>query len=129
MGVFKRGSWRKRNRKPAKNRQRRLNLEALEDRTLLSVSVAGVPQWIEEGPSIIQNGSSILGPTPNIAINNLQIGAVQALAVSPADPKIIFAGATSGGIWLTRDGGATWDPQTDQFPSLCVSSITFQPFE
>src|SRR5436309_14071732 len=95
MGLFKR-TRRKRSRKPAKTMQRRLNLEILEDRTLLSVNpvdVAGVPQWTEEGPSLLYNGSSQLGPAPG---NDLVIGSVQALAVSPADPNTILAGATSG---------------------------------
>ena len=46
MGLFKR-TRRKRSRKPAKTMQRRLSLETLEDRTLLSVIATGVPQWTE----------------------------------------------------------------------------------
>ena len=118
MGLFKR-TRRKRSRKPAKTMQRRLSLETLEDRTLLSVIATGVPQWTEEGPAAIQDDLVTQSP----------IGAMQALAVDPNDSNILLAGATSGGVWLTTNHGVTWTPETDQFPSLSISSIAFSPLD
>src|SRR5258708_4752511 len=37
-------------------------------------------------------------------------GRVKALAVHPTNPDIVFAGAASGGVWKSADGGQTWDP-------------------
>jgi photosystem II stability/assembly factor-like uncharacterized protein len=38
----------------------------------------------------------------------------------PGDPLVYYAGAASGGIWKTSDGGITWEPI---FDSQVVSSI------
>ena len=38
----------------------------------------------------------------------------------PGDPAIYYAGAASGGIWKTTDGGVHWQPIFDDQP---VSSI------
>ena len=54
-------------------------------------------------------------------------GAVQAVLPDPADPRRIYLGTTSGGVWGTRDGGATWTPLTDKQVSLSVGSLAFDP--
>jgi hypothetical protein len=36
-----------------------------------------------------------------------------AVGVDPADPELWLAGADPGGLWLTRDGGSTWNQQRD----------------
>jgi photosystem II stability/assembly factor-like uncharacterized protein len=35
-------------------------------------------------------------------------GSVVALAVSPAQPSLVYAGSTGGGVYRSEDGGATW---------------------
>ncbi|HLN53230.1 MAG TPA: T9SS type A sorting domain-containing protein [Lentimicrobium sp.] len=51
------------------------------------------------------------------------LGRVNAIAFHPTDPNIIWAGAPSGGLWVTLDGGNTWATHTDGLPTLGVSSI------
>jgi photosystem II stability/assembly factor-like uncharacterized protein len=50
-------------------------------------------------------------------------GRVKALAVHPTNPDIVYAGAASGGVWKSVDGGQTWDPQWDMQESLAVGAI------
>jgi uncharacterized protein (TIGR03437 family) len=52
---------------------------------------------------------------------------VTALAVDPHDDNTVYLGASSGGLWKTTDGGQTWTPLTDFFPSLAVSALAISP--
>ena len=47
---------------------------------------------------------------------------VSAVAGVSGDPNVYYAGAASGGIWKTTDGGINWQPIFDNFD---VSSIGF----
>jgi photosystem II stability/assembly factor-like uncharacterized protein len=49
-----------------------------------------------------------------------------AVAVSPADPGLVYAGTTSHGLWFSRDGGGKWE-QYAAFPFPNVQSISFHP--
>ncbi len=51
------------------------------------------------------------------------LGRLNAIAFHPTDPDIIYVGAPQGGCWKTNDGGLTWNSNTDDLPSLGVSSI------
>ncbi len=64
--------------------------------------------WEPIGPSPIDQGA--------ISAN----GQVTAIAINPNNPNIIYIGTAWGGVWLTRDGGATWTPIFDRAPSLGV---------
>jgi len=54
-------------------------------------------------------------------------GRVNAIAVDPSNENIIYLGAPAGGLWKTVDGGETWTPLTDDFPTLGVSAIAIDP--
>ncbi len=82
----------------------RLQLEGLEDRCLLSPSVPVAPlNW------------TAMGPAPISGEGQAFTGRVAALAADPSDPSgnTIYAGAASGGVWKTTDGGSNWTPLTD----------------
>ena len=53
------------------------------------------------------------------------IGRMNAITFHPFDPAVIFAGAPAGGLWRSFDGGQSWSSNTDDFPTLGVSSIGF----
>jgi PKD repeat protein len=70
--------------------------------------------WTELGPVYLPaNGTS----QPN------GLGRVNCLGFHPENEYIIWAGAPSGGLWKTTDGGVTWTSNTDALPTLGVSSI------
>src|SRR5688500_4457936 len=57
-----------------------------------------------------------IGPLP-VDVNwpwRTATGRVKALAVSPADPQLVLLGASSGGIWRSTNGGASFVPVTDE---------------
>ena len=43
---------------------------------------------------------------------------VFAIAPSPVQPSLIWAGTNDGQVWLTRDGGGHWDNVTKNIPDL-----------
>lgn len=54
-------------------------------------------------------------------------GRITALAVDPVDHDLMYAGAAAGGILKTTDGGVSWVPKTDDFPSLSVGALKLDP--
>ncbi len=54
-------------------------------------------------------------------------GRVRGIAVHPSDPLIVYAGAASGGLWKTTDGGLTWIDLAENFVSLSFGAIEIDP--
>src|SRR6185312_11778371 len=56
-------------------------------------------------------------------------GRVRAIMVSNTDPTglTVFAGGVSGGLWRSKNGGASWDSINDNWSNLMVSCITQTP--
>lgn len=78
----------------------------------------------------------ILGPGPSIngqvegILNREVVGAVNAIAVHPTNPDIVYIGAVNGGIWRSTNATAaspTWTRQADTFESLSIGDIAFDP--
>src|ERR1700730_12347930 len=136
--------WRNRSTKAAKVARKRphrqprcrLHLEVLEDRQLLSVSLTGVPNWIEQGPGpILNDGNTHALP------DSRAVGAVESVAVEPltgpagGSGYIAYAGTVNGGVWRSDDINAAdpktinWRPLTDQQPSLATRSMALDPLD
>src|SRR5437764_9274596 len=45
----------------------------------------------------------------------------------PGDPLVYYAGAASGGIWKTTDGGIHWEPLFDDQPVSSIGSLAIAP--
>jgi len=54
-------------------------------------------------------------------------GRTLALLIDRANPGVMYAGAISGGVWKTTDGGGRWFPVGDLLANLDVSSLAFDP--
>jgi photosystem II stability/assembly factor-like uncharacterized protein len=70
-----------------------------------------VSSWISLGPNSIDSLS----------------GRMTCHAFDPVDPEIVWAGSSSGGIWRTTNGGQSWEPMTDELPSMIISDIEVNP--
>ncbi|HRQ29232.1 MAG TPA: GEVED domain-containing protein [Saprospiraceae bacterium] len=74
--------------------------------------------WIELGPKVYP---------VNVSGQETGTGRVNAIAFHPTDPDVFWIGAPSGGLWQSNDGGDSYFSNTDQLPSLGVSSIIVHP--
>ncbi|MFZ0063736.1 MAG: hypothetical protein WAL47_17015 [Pyrinomonadaceae bacterium] len=80
--------------------------------------------WRPLGPFSIPHGQTYgkgAGSRPPVA------GRIVAVAVDPGNANHILIGAGGGGVWETRDAGKTWEPRTDDQPSLSTGAIAFNP--
>lgn len=81
------------------------------------VEATAVRRWQPVGPS----------PTVSAYFNNWgnTSGRVNAIAVSPADSRIVLAGSSTGGIWRSGNGGTSFVPVSDDQVDLAVGSLAF----
>jgi photosystem II stability/assembly factor-like uncharacterized protein len=86
-------------------------------------AAAPAPAWTSLGPFGIRNGQTYGGRKTTVA------GRVTAIAVDPGNPRHILVGSAAGGVWQTRDGGQSWQPQTDDAPTLSIGALAFNPAE
>ncbi len=58
-------------------------------------------------------------------------GTLTALAVSPIDGNILYAGSDDGNVWVATDGGVsrTWTKISDDLPVRWVTTIQTDPFD
>lgn len=69
--------------------------------------------------------------TPDVKLNWVERGPgnvggrTRALLLDPDDATLStwWAGSVTGGLWKTTDGGFSWRPLTDHFPTLAVSTL------
>jgi photosystem II stability/assembly factor-like uncharacterized protein len=52
---------------------------------------------------------------------------VASVAGVPGDPSIYYAGAASGGVWKTTDGGGHWNPVSDSMPVAAIGALAVAP--
>ncbi|MFZ1749012.1 MAG: hypothetical protein WAU01_02420 [Saprospiraceae bacterium] len=50
-------------------------------------------------------------------------GRITAIDVDLSNPNRIYAGAASGGVWLSENGGISWSPIFDEQPTLAIGAI------
>ncbi len=103
-------------------------IEALETRTMLTVSITGVPTWIEQGPAPTQNGQ-VQGMGSQ---SNPVVGAVEAIAADPTNADNVYIVTVNGGVWHTTNAtnsNPIWTPLTDKLSGLSMASIVFDPLD
>lgn len=54
-------------------------------------------------------------------------GRTRSLVINPQDPNIMYAGAVTGGVWKSTDGGRSWAPLTDFLPVLNIGALVMDP--
>jgi photosystem II stability/assembly factor-like uncharacterized protein len=54
-------------------------------------------------------------------------GRITAIAADPHQPRTIYAGAASGGVWRSKGGGNSWEPIFDNAPIQSVGAIAINP--
>src|SRR5262249_19376633 len=52
---------------------------------------------------------------------------VASIAGVPGDSSIYYAGAASGGVWKTTDGGLHWNAVSDSMPVAAIGALAVAP--
>jgi hypothetical protein len=52
---------------------------------------------------------------------------IRSLVINPKDPNVMYAGAVTGGVWKSVDGGANWAILTDGLPTLNIGALALDP--
>jgi photosystem II stability/assembly factor-like uncharacterized protein len=73
-------------------------------------------------PAVALGGWTSLGPG-NVG------GRTRSLLINPVNPKIMYAGAVTGGVWKSIDAGQTWMALTDLTPTIFIGTMIFDPAE
>src|SRR5437588_4712516 len=90
--------------------------------TALVVFVAGAPQAQQRGADGEQRNVlrfRFMGPS----VGNR----IASVAGVPGDPKTYYAGAASGGVWKSTDGGATFAPIFDTQQVMAIGALAIAP--
>jgi PKD repeat protein/photosystem II stability/assembly factor-like uncharacterized protein len=74
--------------------------------------------WVEVGP-IAKPDNGTGQPNGN--------GRLNTICFHPTDTNTYWVGAPAGGLWKTIDGGNSWTSNTDDLPTLGVSSMLVDP--
>jgi photosystem II stability/assembly factor-like uncharacterized protein len=86
---------------------------------LVSATVSIAQRRTTAGPPQEALSFRFLGPT----VGNR----VASIAGVPGDPSVYYAGAASGGIWKTTDGGIRWAPISDSMPVTAIGALAVAP--
>jgi len=52
---------------------------------------------------------------------------ISAVVGVPGDPQVYYAGAASGGVWKSTDGGASFEPIFDDMPVAAIGALAIAP--
>ena len=75
--------------------------------------------WTQLGPVVMPSQFSDAG-IPGM-------GRINCITFNPNNPREIWVGSPSGGLWKSIDDGESWNCLSDNFPNLGVSSILINP--
>ena len=108
---------------------------------LVIVSTAGAQQQRQQRPATTRASAQRAASTQPVPIRDISSAAsqlryryigpvgnrVSAVVGIPGNPNVYYAGAASGGIWKTTDGGITWEPIFDNFNVSSIGALAVAP--
>jgi photosystem II stability/assembly factor-like uncharacterized protein len=54
-------------------------------------------------------------------------GRIRTIAFDPRNPRRVFVGAATGGLWISEDAGASWRAYSDFLPNLSITTLVIDP--
>jgi photosystem II stability/assembly factor-like uncharacterized protein len=88
------------------------------------------PQATQADAAVAQQPeTSVSAPQPGWRVLPIWGGDMRSMAVEPDDPDVVLAGTTTGQLFLSRDGGASWADAGAalSFPGWVVSALRWDP--
>jgi photosystem II stability/assembly factor-like uncharacterized protein len=96
---------------------------------LLPIVLAASPAFAQRGRGAAtgpQNAQAVGAPRFEY-VGPSSAGRISAAAAVAGKPGVYFAGAASGGVWKSVDGGATWKPTFDNETSQAIGALAVAP--
>ncbi|HSR43522.1 MAG TPA: hypothetical protein VLL48_15145, partial [Longimicrobiales bacterium] len=81
----------------------------------------GGQSWEVISPDLTTNDTTKMTPSGGLTPDNLGVEfccVVYAFDESPVQEGVFYAGTNDGLVWVSRDGGGSWDNVTDNLPDL-----------
>ncbi len=75
---------------------------------------------------MLLNGTSAVANWQSCGPNN-QAGCMISHAFDPNNPSVVWAGSAGGGLWKSLNSGNSWQPMTDDLPSISVGAVAINP--
>ncbi|MCB1059672.1 MAG: T9SS type A sorting domain-containing protein [Calditrichaeota bacterium] len=73
--------------------------------------------WTAISPDLTDGGGS----------GNLSFGTITTIGVSPANSNVIYAGTDDANLWVTTNGGVTWERRDSSLPERWITRVTPHP--
>ncbi|HWQ32313.1 MAG TPA: hypothetical protein VNQ79_05475 [Blastocatellia bacterium] len=90
-----------------------------------ALNAAALPAWTPLGPAPIGQGQTF--GNPRVAVSGRVSTIIPDPGYNGTTNQTVYLGAAQGGVWRSRDGGATWTPMTDDQPSLAMGALAIDP--
>ncbi len=76
------------------------------------------------------NWSSISGDLTNgPGPGNIEFGTITTIAVAPSDTGVIYVGTDDSNVWVTLNGGGTWNSISASLPDRWVTRVAVDPYD
>jgi photosystem II stability/assembly factor-like uncharacterized protein len=76
------------------------------------------------------NWSSISGDLTNgPGPGNVEFGTITTIAVAPSDTGVIYVGTDDSNVWVTLNGGGTWNSISGSLPDRWVTRVAVDPYD
>ena len=81
--------------------------------------------------TFVSSGQTLdLSKLENLKIRNVgpanMSGRITSIDVSTENPKLMYVGAASGGVWKSENGGTAWKPVFDEQPTQNIGAVRIQ---
>jgi hypothetical protein len=88
--------------------------------------VAHMPRYSVAHGAVSGDAGAVAHAWTSLGIGNFG-GRTRSFLINPKNPNIMYAGATTGGVWKSSDGGASWSSVTDSFSVLSIGALAMDP--
>src|SRR5262245_30518384 len=92
-----------------------------------SLVLSGIPIWLWSIGAMAQDSQAASVRWTDISPVGLPNGRVQGIAVDPSNQNHWLVGVGNGGVWETRNAGASFVPLSDDWPTLTIGAVAFAP--
>lgn len=77
--------------------------------------------WLEISPDLSDQDTTRIG--------DVTFGTITTISESPFSPNVLYVGTDDGNIWVTKNGGTSWDQIDQTIPDLWVSRVLASKYD